>query len=69
MIQENKHDPLAAKANAAFLKAAHDVVKRARQANTSVVVWRDGKVVKLTPEQALDELAGHSVNPQSQPVE
>ncbi len=36
-------------ANAAMELAAIDVLLRARRYNTSIVVWRDGKVVELDP--------------------
>lgn len=36
-------------ANAAMEQAANDVLVRARHCNTSIVVWRDGKVVELDP--------------------
>lgn len=57
MISKANNDPLAAKANAAFEEVAHDVIARARAAKTEIVVWRDGKVAKLSPDQAERELA------------
>ncbi len=36
-------------ANAAMELAAGDVLLRARQHNTPIIVWRDGKVVELDP--------------------
>jgi hypothetical protein len=57
MISKGNNDPLAAKANAAFEEVAHDVIARARAAKTEIVVWRDGTVTKLSPDQAERELA------------
>ncbi|TWU40190.1 hypothetical protein Q31b_35350 [Novipirellula aureliae] len=37
------------KANAAMEPSTNDVLLRARQHNTPIVVWRDGKVVELDP--------------------
>lgn len=36
-------------ADAAMEEAAEVVLQRARQHNTPIVVWRDGKVVELDP--------------------
>ena len=43
---------LSEKANAAFLKASEDVVERAKQARTDVVIWRDNRIVRLPAEEA-----------------
>lgn len=47
-----KEQSLSAKADAAFRKASHDVIKKAEQAGTEVVIWRDNAIVKLSPEEA-----------------
>ena len=57
MISKANNDPLAAKAKAAFEEVAHDVIARARTAKTEIVVWRNGQVAKLSPDQAERELA------------
>lgn len=62
MISKANDDPLATKANAAFEEAAEDVIARARAAKTEIVVWRDGKVAKLSPDQAEQELANRISN-------
>ena len=62
MISQSNGDPLANKANAAFEEVAHDVIARARAAKTDIVVWRDGRVVKLSPDEAERELAQREVN-------
>ena len=41
-----------AKATAAFEQAAWAVVKRARETNTPVIIWQDGKTVSLTADVA-----------------
>ena len=45
-------ESLADKANAAFLKASGDVLKKARQAGTAVIVWRDNRIVRLPVDEA-----------------
>lgn len=42
---------LNAKAIAAFRLAMIDVVRKARETGTPVIVWRDGKVVELSPDE------------------
>ncbi|QDV70510.1 hypothetical protein Poly24_42340 [Rosistilla carotiformis] len=48
MIRDNTPE-LVRKANAAMQQAANDVLVRARQHNTPIVLWRDGKVVEVDP--------------------
>ncbi|QDS90075.1 hypothetical protein EC9_42790 [Rosistilla ulvae] len=48
MIRDNTPE-LVRKANAAMQQAAADVLVRARQYNTPIVLWRDGKVVEVDP--------------------
>lgn len=43
---------LSDKANAAFLKASEDVVEKAKQARTDVIIWRDNRIVRLPAEEA-----------------
>lgn len=44
-------------ANAAFREAAKDVIQRAIETNTPVIVWQNGKTVQLDPRtmQPIDE--------------
>ncbi|XZE18845.1 hypothetical protein SH449x_004152 [Pirellulaceae bacterium SH449] len=56
MIRSNSPDSLIAKADLAFEAACRKVIDRARQSNTEVVIWRDGKIVELSPEEAKVEL-------------
>lgn len=50
-------DPLASSADAAFVAASRDVIARARLAKTEIVVWREGQVVTISPDEAELELA------------
>jgi uncharacterized protein YheU (UPF0270 family) len=40
-------------AEAAFLEVAKDVVNRAIETNTPVIVWKDGEIVNLDPRTML----------------
>ena len=40
---------LAKQADAAMAEAAETVLQRAKQHNTPIIVWRDGKIVELDP--------------------
>ncbi len=48
MIRDNASE-FVKQADAAMEEAAEVVLQRARQHNTPIVVWRDGKVVELDP--------------------
>jgi hypothetical protein len=53
MIQQtDRNDSLADKANAAFQTVAVRVVERAKATSTPVIIWRDGKCVSVSPEDA-----------------
>ncbi|XZE22598.1 hypothetical protein SH449x_002534 [Pirellulaceae bacterium SH449] len=56
MIRSNSPDSLITKADLAFEAACRKVIDRARQSNTEIVIWRDGKIVELSPEEAKVEL-------------
>ena len=56
MIKSNAPDSLIAKANLAFEAACRIVIERARQSKTEIVIWRDGQIVELSPEEATTEL-------------
>jgi hypothetical protein len=56
MIRSNFPDSLIAKADMAFEAACRKVIDRARQSNTEIVIWRDGQIVELSPEEATLEL-------------
>lgn len=57
MIKENDDDLLTKNADLAFVDACQHVIARARAAGTEIVIWRDGKMVELTPDEAAEELA------------
>jgi len=48
MIRQNVSE-FVKQADAAMEEAAEVVLQRARQHNTPIVVWRDGRVVELDP--------------------
>lgn len=56
MIKSNDPDSLIAKADLAFEDACRRVIDRARVAKTEIVIWRDGKIVALSPDEAAKEL-------------
>jgi hypothetical protein len=59
---------LSQKANAAFQQAAAKVIEKAKQTGTKVIVWDDGQVKELPPEQfeqrvAASDSASHPYPP------
>ena len=56
MAEISEPATLAEKVQLAFVDASYRVIDRARAAKTEVVIWRDGKIVKLTPDEAAQEL-------------
>ena len=38
-------------ANAAFLQAAHKVIERAKRCGTKLIVWKNGKLTELDPNE------------------
>jgi hypothetical protein len=49
-------DSLIAKAELAFESACRSVIECARRSNTEIVIWRDGKIIELSPDEAEREL-------------
>jgi hypothetical protein len=45
-------DSLTSKAQAAFRVAMRKVLSRARQSGTGIVIWRDGRVVEISCDEA-----------------
>jgi hypothetical protein len=43
----------------AFEAACRKVIDRARQSNTEIVIWRDGEIVELSPDEATAELVAN----------
>jgi hypothetical protein len=52
--QTKPYISLTEKAEAAFQQVARKVVERAKQTGTPIVVWKDGRVTELSPEQFAD---------------
>jgi hypothetical protein len=52
MIRSNAPDSLIAKAKLAFEVACRKVIDRVRQSGTEIVIWRDGQIVELSPEES-----------------
>jgi hypothetical protein len=59
MTNNSEADSLEIKVQLAFEDASHRVIERAMAANTKVVIWRDGAIVRLTPDEAEQELAAN----------
>lgn len=52
MIEKEKTaDPLADLAAAAFRVTAQDVIERAKRNGTDLVLWKDGRVVRVSPHE------------------
>jgi hypothetical protein len=43
--------PLTLKAEAAFRKAMENVIRTARQTGTPIIVWENGRVRELSPDE------------------
>lgn len=56
MMLINDPDSLIAKADLAFEEACRTVIDRARHSNTEIGIWRDGRIVELSPDEAAREL-------------
>jgi len=50
MNSEHTDAVLSAKAEAAFRQAAQEVVRRARETGTPVVIWKDGRIERIASE-------------------
>jgi len=49
--KQSNEDLLDTKVEAAFQQAAKKVIKRARETNTPVIVWEDGRIKKILSTQ------------------
>jgi hypothetical protein len=56
VIKGSTSDSFIAKANLAFELACRKIIDRARISNSEIVIWKDGKIVQLTPDEATREL-------------
>lgn len=69
MIRYNDPASLGTKAELAFEDACRNVIERARVSNTKIVICLDGIVVKLTPDEAEQELDVNLANRQNKLLE
>ena len=53
--QEGRTEELTSKANAAFQLAAAEVIRKAKETGTPIVVWEDNRIKKLTPAEVEDQ--------------
>jgi hypothetical protein len=60
--QSESAESMRAKADAAFRQAAVKVIERAKQTGTPVIVWKDGRVAAISPEEAEQGLARQSAD-------
>lgn len=51
MPEDAKTPTMTEKADAAFRQAMADVIERARQTRTPVIVWEDGRVVEYSADE------------------
>lgn len=49
--EKRRNEGLTSKADAAFRQAARKVIQIARQTGTPIVVWEEGQVKKIPPDQ------------------
>ena len=50
--EKGQNAGLTSKADAAFRQAARKVIQIARQTKTPITVWEEGRVKKISPDQA-----------------
>lgn len=66
MTNQPSREDLTEKANAAFRIAAAKVVQRARLTGTPVIVWQDGRIKAIPPEE-LSQLETIPERPDTKP--
>ena len=44
-------EDIGSKADAAFLQASWKVIKKARDTGTPIVIWEDGQIKKISPDE------------------
>lgn len=57
-----KHITLQDKATLALKEAVHEVIKRHKKTGRPLVIWKNGRVVKVSPNQ-LQNRTGKAVTP------
>ncbi|MCA3269504.1 MAG: hypothetical protein ACK5XX_01200 [Holosporales bacterium] len=45
-------DPIIKKIDLGFFAVGNAAIEKARQTKTKLVIWRDGKVIEIEPEEA-----------------
>ena len=55
-MSSHPNDSLIAKVEMALEDASRQAIERARAAKSTLVIWRDGQIVELTPDEATREL-------------
>ena len=50
-IPQISTDPIIKKIDLGFPAVANAAIEKARQTNTKLVIWRDGKIVEVEPEK------------------
>jgi hypothetical protein len=66
VIRNKTTDSLVAKADLAFEDACRKVIDRARASKTEIIIWRDGRIIELTPDEATRELEANLANRDSE---
>ena len=56
-LESLKEMSMTERINAAFRLVAKEVIETAKRTNTEIIIWRNGEIVRLSPEQALAEEA------------
>jgi len=49
--KNSQNESLSWKADAAFRQAAHKVIQRAKRTGTPVVIWEEGEIKEVPPEE------------------
>lgn len=53
-MTELSTDPVIRKIDLGLQSVAMVVIEKARQTNTKLVIWRDGKVIEIDPVELID---------------
>jgi hypothetical protein len=48
--------PLTSKADAAFLQAAKEVIQKARQTRTPIIIWEENQIKEITDDRLAEVL-------------
>jgi hypothetical protein len=50
-MENQEYSSLAGKADAAFKQAAYKVIQRAKQTGTPIIIWAEGGIKEVPPEE------------------